>query len=84
MGLLFILGGIGLLTAWAFGRKSDPTAIERTRTVGNALREVSRVQGLGPLGGANPDLGPPPPDPVDDDHNTIRWQPPKPEDGSSE
>ncbi len=51
-----------------------PEDEERRRTIGSAVTTIARVQGLGPLTGSNADLGPPPPDPVEDDAHTIRME----------
>lgn len=75
-----------LLWAWwirtAFFVLKQPKSSEeeeRRRTIGGAIQHIARVQGLGPLTGSSPDLGPPPADPVDEDTHTYRMDaPPRP------
>lgn len=64
---------------FVFKKGKTPQEEEHRRTLGSAIGEISRVQGLGPILGSSADLGPPPPDPVDDDAHTFRMDaPPKP------
>ena len=57
-----------------FKSSKSPEEEEQRRTIGSALTTIARVQGLGPLTGSNADLGPPPPDPVEDDTHTFRME----------
>lgn len=79
--LILLLVGVWWVGAalLAFKPAKSPEEEERRRTIGGALNTITRVQGLGPLAGSNADLGPPPPDPVDDDTHTFRMEaPPRP------
>lgn len=73
--ILFLVGtwwvGAALL---AFKTAKSPEEEERRRTIGSAVTTIARVQGLGPLTGSSADLGPPPPDPVEDDTHTFRME----------